>query len=92
VLPCAAWPTTPPQFWNGRYKGATGGERARVKQTITGEYYRVNGVQLARRVSASERADAKDTHAAFVRGMLSAWAERLQADCLFGIWNLLRGS
>jgi hypothetical protein len=64
--------TTPPQFGTAEYKSTRGGEVCKAcNQTITGEYYRVNGVQAcAGCVEKVKQQAPKDSHAAFVRGML----------------------
>src|SRR5260221_6168538 len=82
--------TTPPQFGTAEYKGAAGGETCRAcKQTITGEYYRVNGVQAcAACVGKVKEQMPKDTHAAVVRGMLfgvGGATAGLIVDSVFGI-------
>src|SRR5262249_41903486 len=72
------------------YKSTTGGETCRAcNQAITGEYYRVNGIQACAGCAEKVKQQApKDTHAAFVRGMLfgiGGAIAGLIGDSAFGI-------
>ena len=60
--------TTPPQFGTAEYKSA-GGETCRAcNQAISGEYYRINGIQACTKCTDKLNAQVpKDSHAAFVR-------------------------
>jgi len=85
--------TTPPQFGTAEYKGATGGETCRAcKQTITGEYYRVNGVQAcAACVGKVKEQMPKDTHAAFVRGMLFGAGGATAGLIVYSLFGIITG-
>src|SRR2546421_2218281 len=85
--------TTPPQFGTAEYKGATGGETCRAcKQTITGEYYRVNGVQAcAACVGKVKEQMPKDTHAAFVRGMLFGVGGAIAGLIVYSVFGIVTG-
>lgn len=85
--------TTPPQFGTAEYKGATGGETCRAcKQTITGEYYRVNGVQAcAACVGKVKEQMPKDTHAAFVRGMLFGVGGAIAGLIVYSLFGIITG-
>src|SRR5579859_1133268 len=85
--------TTPPQFGTAEYKSATGGETCRAcKQTITGEYYRVNGVQAcAACVGKVKEQMPKDTHAAFVRGMLFGVGGAIAGLIVYSVFGIVTG-
>jgi predicted lipid-binding transport protein (Tim44 family) len=85
--------TTPPQFGTAEYKSATGGETCRAcKQTITGEYYRVNGVQAcAACVDKVKQQMPKDTHAAFVRGMLFGVGGAIAGLIVYSVFGIVTG-
>jgi len=85
--------TTPPQFGTAEYKGAAGGETCRAcKQTITGEYYRVNGVQAcAACVGKVKEQMPKDTHAAFVRGMLFGVGGAIAGLIVYSVFGIVTG-
>jgi len=85
--------TTPPQFGTAEYKGATGGDTCRAcKQTITGEYYRVNGVQAcAACVGKVKEQMPKDTHAAFVRGMLFGVGGAIAGLIVYSVFGIVTG-
>ncbi len=87
--------TTPPQFGTAEYKGAAGGETCRAcKQTIEGEYYRVNGVQAcacAACVGKVKEQMPKDTHAAFVRGMLFGVGGAIVGLIVYSVFGIVTG-
>src|SRR5256885_3831175 len=85
--------TTPPQFGTAEYKGATSGETCRAcKQTITGEYYRVNGVQAcAACVGKVKEQMPKDTHAAFMRGMLFGVGGAIAGLIVYSVFGIVTG-
>jgi len=85
--------TTPPQFGTAEYKGATGGDACRAcKQTIMGEYYRVNGVQAcAACVGKVKEQMPKDTHAAFVRGMLFGVGGAIAGLIVYSVFGIVTG-
>lgn len=85
--------TTPPQFGTAEYKSATGGETCRAcKQMITGEYYRVNGVQAcAACVGKVKEQMPKDTHAAFVRGMLFGVGGAIAGLIVYSVFGIVTG-
>src|SRR5215471_3331161 len=71
--------TTPPQFATAEYKGS-GDTCKACKQPIAGEYFRVNGIQACAPCTEKVKQQSpKDTHAAFMRGML------------FGVGGLIAG-
>jgi hypothetical protein len=85
--------TTPPQFGTAEYKSVQGGEVCKAcNQTITGEYYRVNGVQAcAGCVEKVKQQMPKDTHAAFVRGMLFGVGGALAGLIVYSAFGIITG-
>ena len=85
--------TTPPQFGTAEYKSAASGETCRAcKQTITGEYYRVNGVQAcAACVGKVKEQMPKDTHAAFMRGMLFGVGGAIAGLIVYSVFGIVTG-
>lgn len=85
--------TTPPQFGTAEYKGATGGETCRAcKQTITGEYYRVNGVQAcAACVDKVKQQMPNDTHAAFMRAILFGVGGAIAGLIVYSVFGIVTG-
>jgi hypothetical protein len=84
--------TTPPQFGTAEYKSA-GGETCRAcKQTITGEYYRVNGVQAcAACVEKVKQEMPKDTHAAFMRAILFGVGGAIAGLIVYSVFGIVTG-
>jgi len=85
--------TTPPQFGTAEYKGTASGESCRAcKQTITGEYYRVNGVQAcAACVEKVKQQVPKDTHGAFVRGILFGVGGAIAGLIVYSVFAIVTG-
>src|SRR5882762_1599925 len=85
--------TTPPQFGTAEYRGAAGGEVCRAcNQTITGEYYRVNGVQAcAGCVEKVKQQMPKDTHAAFMRGILFGVGGAIAGLIVYSLFGIITG-
>ena len=85
--------TTPPQFGTAEYKSTQGGEVCKAcKQTITGEYYRVNGVHAcAGCVEKVKQQVPKDTHAAFVRGMLFGVGGAIAGLIVYSAFGIITG-
>ncbi len=85
--------TTPPQFGTAEYKSTQGGEVCKAcNQTITGEYYRVNGVQAcAGCVEKVKQQMPEDTHAAFVRGMLFGVGGALAGLIVYSAFGIITG-
>ena len=85
--------TTPPQFGTAEYKSAQGGEVCKAcNQTITGEYYRVNGMQAcAGCIEKVKQQMPKDTHAAFVRGMLFGVGGALAGLIVYSAFGIITG-
>ena len=84
--------TTPPQFGTAEYKG-TGGESCRAcNQTITGEYYRINGVQACSSCTEKLKAQIpKDSHAAFVRGLLFGIGGMIAGLIVYSAFGIITG-
>lgn len=85
--------TTPPQFGTAEYKSTTGGETCRAcNQPITGEYYRVNGIQACASCAEKVKQQApKDTHAAFVRGMLFGVGGAIAGLIVYSAFGIITG-
>jgi predicted lipid-binding transport protein (Tim44 family) len=85
--------TTPPQFGTAEYKSTTGGETCRAcNQPITGEYYRVNGIQACAGCAEKVKQQApKDTHAAFVRGMLFGVGGAIAGLIVYSAFGIITG-
>lgn len=85
--------TTPPQFGTAEYKGATSGEQCKgCKQPISGSYYRVNGVMACEKCAQQIQAQApKDTHAAFVRGMLFGVGGTIAGLIVYSLFGIITG-
>src|SRR5215468_10206964 len=84
--------TTPPQFGTAEYKSA-GGETCRAcNQTISGEYYRINGVQACTNCTDKLKAQVpKDSHAAFVRGILFGVGGAIVGLIVYSAFGIITG-
>lgn len=85
--------TTPPQFGTAEYKGTASGEICKAcNTTITGEYYRVNGVQAcANCVEKVKQQMPKDTHSAFVRGILFGVGGAIAGLIVYSLFWIITG-
>lgn len=85
--------TTPPQFGTAEYKGTASGEICKAcNRTITGEYYRVNGAQAcAACVEKVKQQMPKDTHAAFVRGILFGVGGAIAGLIVYSLFGIITG-
>ncbi len=85
--------TTPPQFGTAEYKGAASGEICKAcNKTISGEYYRVNGAQAcAACVDRVKQQMPKDTHAAFVRGILFGIGGAIAGLIVYSLFGIITG-
>ena len=84
--------TTPPQFGTAEYKN-TGGESCRAcNQAISGEYYRINGVQACANCTDKLKAQIpKDSHAAFVRGILFGVGGAIVGLIVYSAFGIITG-
>jgi hypothetical protein len=85
--------TTPPQFGTAEYKSTRGGEICRAcNQPISGEYYRVNGIQACAKCAEQVKQQApKDTHAAFVRGILFGAGGAIAGLIVYSAFGIITG-
>lgn len=85
--------TTPPQFGTAEYKSTAGGEVCKAcNQTIRGEYYRVNTVlACAACVEKVKQQMPKDTHAAFVRGILFGVGGAIAGLIVYSLFGIVTG-
>jgi len=84
--------TTPPQFGTAEYKSA-GGETCRAcNQAMSGEYYRINGVQACTNCTDKLKAQVpKDSHAAFVRGILFGAGGAIVGLIVYSAFGIITG-
>ena len=85
--------TTPPQFGTAEYKGTASGEICKAcNKTISGEYYRVNGAQAcAACVEKVKQQMPKDTHAAFMRGILFGIGGAIAGLIVYSLFGIITG-
>ena len=85
--------TTPPQFGTAEYKSTTGGEVCRAcNQTITGEYYRINSaLACSGCVEKVKQQIPKDTHAAFMRGILFGVGGAIAGLIVYSLFGIITG-
>jgi hypothetical protein len=86
-------PNTPPQFRTAEYAGGAGGDRCKAcKQSITDNYYRVNGAMAcpvcAERV---KRSIPPDSQAAFTRGLLFGVGGAILGLILYAAFGIITG-
>lgn len=82
-----------PQFSTAEYQ-AQGGEEAckSCNQPLTGRYFRINGAQACERCTEQLKAQLpKDTHSAFVRGLLLGFGGFLLGLALYSGFTILTG-
>ena len=85
--------TTPPQFGTAEYKSTAGGEICKAcNQTIRGEYYRINGaLACSPCVEKVKQQLPKDTHAAFMRGILFGVGGAIAGLILYSLFGIITG-
>lgn len=85
--------TTPPQFGTAEYKPTETGEVCRAcNQAILGEYYRVNGaLACAGCVEKVKQQIPKDTHAAFMRGILFGVGGAIAGLIVYSLFGIITG-
>jgi len=82
-----------PQFGTADYNSAAGGSTCQsCKQTISGSYYRVNGVLACDRCTEQVRQQLpKDSHAAFVRGIVFGVGGAIAGLILYSAFGIITG-
>lgn len=82
-----------PQFGTAEYAATPGGDRCKsCNQPISGPYYRVNGVLACANCAGQvERMRPKDTHAAFVRGLLFGVGGAFLGLILYATFSIVTG-
>jgi hypothetical protein len=85
-------PTGPvPQFGTAEYAGAAETCKS-CKQPISGEYYRINGALACSRCTEQVQSGTpKDTHAAYVRGIMFGVAAAILGFALFAGFVIITG-
>jgi predicted lipid-binding transport protein (Tim44 family) len=85
--------TNPPQFGTAEYKSTTSGDVCKAcKQTISGEYYRVNGIQACAACVDKVKAQMpKDSHSAFVRGILFGIGGAIAGLIVYSLFGIITG-
>jgi predicted lipid-binding transport protein (Tim44 family) len=86
-------PDTTPQFTTAEYSGTTGGDRcAACHQPITTRYYRVNNKMACEScVQQLGQQLPKDSHAAYVRGMLFGLGAAIVGMVLYAGFTIVTG-
>lgn len=84
---------TTPQFGTAEYPSAPDGEICKsCKQTLSGSYYRVNGMLACERcVDQLKTQQPKDTHSAFVRGLVFGIGGAVAGMILYAVFGIVTG-
>jgi hypothetical protein len=84
---------TTPQFGTAEYEAKPGTEVCKsCKQTLSGTYYRVNGILACERcVDQLKAQQPKDNHAAFVRGFAFGIGGAIAGLILYAVFGILTG-
>jgi hypothetical protein len=82
-----------PQFGTAEYVGTPGGDHCQFcHQPIAGNYYRVNGAIACSSCASTTRADsAKDSHAAYTRGLLYGIGAAIAGMILYATFEVVTG-
>ena len=82
-----------PQFGTAEYVGTPGGDHCQFcHQPIAGNYYRVNGAIACGGCAAITRGElAKDTHAAYTRGLLYGVGAAIAGMILYATFEIMTG-
>lgn len=85
--------STTPQFTTAQYNTSSGGDVCRAcKQPISGTYYRVNGAQACETcVRKIQDSSPKDSHSAFVRGILFGIGGAILGLLLYSAFAIITG-
>ena len=82
-----------PQFGTAEYKSASGPDRCKsCQQELSGAYFRINGMLACEKCTSQLQAQTpKDTHAAFVRGILFGVGGAIVGLILYSAFGILTG-
>jgi len=82
-----------PQFGTAEYERKTGGDYCQLcNQSIVGRYYRVNGSMVCPSCAdRAQRETPKDSHGAFVRGLLLGAVAALIGIALYAAFEIMTG-
>ena len=82
-----------PQFGTAEYASSTGADRCKsCQQEITGSYYRINGMLACESCTGKLQAQTpKDTHAAYVRGILFGVGGAIVGLILYSAFGIITG-
>src|SRR5713101_6490161 len=82
-----------PQFGTAEYKSASGPDRCKsCQQELSGAYLRINGLLACEKCTRQLQAQTpRDTHAAYVRGILFGVGGALAGLILYSAFGILTG-
>jgi len=82
-----------PQFGTAEYKSSPGVDTCKsCNQTLTGQYYRINGALACERCTEQLKTQLpKDSHAAFVRGLVFGIGGAILGLILYSAFGIITG-
>ena len=85
--------STTPQFGTAKYKSASGPDRCKsCNQELAGNYFRINGLLACEKCASQLQAQApKDTHSAFVRGIIFGTGGAIVGLALYAAFEIATG-